>query len=253
MRKIGEIIWMDQVDSTNNMAKCHIDEIPDMTVLSAHCQTDGRGQRGNRWLTASGKNLTFSLILKSAPGERNSIAATDQFVLSEMIAASLVETLGNHGLHAKIKWPNDIYVGDRKICGILIENTLAGKYLTSSVIGVGLNVNQLEFDASIHPEATSIALETGQETVLEELLEELLDTVRLYTRFLDNPNEYHKLDRIYNGFLYRKDEEHSYRMKANGKTFDGTIRSVGPTGLLRMEMNEGETLEFAFNEISYVI
>ena len=252
MRKNIHIIWLDEVESTNNMAKCHIDEYTDMTVLSARHQTNGRGQRGNHWLSDSGKNLTFSIIRKYEKEGGVEIAAADQFVLSQLTATALVELLYEHDIKAKIKWPNDIYVGDRKICGMLIENSIRGQYLSDSIIGIGLNINQLEFDASIHPEATSLARENGKEADVEMILKEFMEIFRRYCRFLDSTSEYYKLDRLYNGFLYRKDEQHPFLLKATGKRFDGTIRSVSPTGHVRIEINEGETLEFAFNEIAYV-
>ena len=169
------VIWLDSVDSTNDEAKRQIDSLMDMSVLAAHEQTSGRGQRGNTWLSSPGMNLTFSIVLKYGEGSFCDIRPADQSMISQMISMTMVELLSRYGIEAWIKLPNDIYVGDKKICGILIEHALKGSSLLHTIVGVGLNVNQRIFDPSL-PNPTSMALEKGDSKFdLESLLVELLD------------------------------------------------------------------------------
>ena len=146
-----------------------------MSVIAAREQTAGRGQRGNTWLSAPGMNLTFSIVLKHGNEGLVDITPDKQFVINDIISKTIVEFLSRHGIDARIKLPNDIYVADRKICGILIEHSVLGSSLVHSIIGIGLNVNQTIFDESL-PNPTSMLLEKGKGLDdLQSLLEELLD------------------------------------------------------------------------------
>ena len=124
-----DIMWFDTLDSTNEQVRRQIDSLDNLSVVSALSQTAGRGQRGNTWSSATGENLTFSILLRFTAGDPDSrfssfpfLRAIDQFVISEIATLSVVELLEKYGIVASVKWPNDIYVEDRKICGILIEN-----------------------------------------------------------------------------------------------------------------------------------
>ena len=152
MSKKHDIIWLESVDSTNDEAKRHISDIDNLSVLSALEQTAGRGQRGNSWKSAPGENLMFSIVLKSP-----ALMAEEHFALNEIAALSVSEFLSTYGIKAQIKWPNDIYVDEKKICGILIENSFRGKSISSSIIGIGLNINQRNFNVNL-PNPTSMVL-----------------------------------------------------------------------------------------------
>ena len=152
MSKKHDIIWLESVDSTNDEAKRHISDIDNLSVLSALEQTAGRGQRGNSWTSAPGENLMFSIVLKSP-----ALMAEEHFALNEIAALSVSEFLSTYGIKAQIKWPNDIYVDEKKICGILIENSFRGKSISSSIIGIGLNINQRNFNVNL-PNPTSMVL-----------------------------------------------------------------------------------------------
>ena len=171
MESKTDIIWLERVDSTNDEARRHISEIDNLSVVSALEQTKGRGQRGNTWLSLAGENLTFSLIVKDFR-----IKSNEQSAISQATALSLTKLLGRYGIEARIKWPNDIYTGDNKICGILIENSLKGMEIDWSIIGIGLNVNQTSFPEHL-PNPTSMRLCTGNSnpyntrTILEEYIE----------------------------------------------------------------------------------
>ena len=169
MTKKHDIIWLESTDSTNEEAGRRISDLDNLSVLSAVRQTEGRGQRGNSWSSNDGENLTFSIVLKYGNGEGfiPEIRAADQFAISEAAALAVVDLLASYDIEAKIKWPNDIYVGNRKICGILIENAIRGSYIANSIIGIGLNVNQQTFDPSL-PNPTSMLL-CSTDSVLQRL------------------------------------------------------------------------------------
>ena len=190
-----DIIWLDRVKSTNDEARRHISEIDNLSVVSALEQTKGRGQRGNRWSSQPGENLTFSLIVKDFR-----IKANEQSAISQATALSLTKLLGRHGIEARIKWPNDIYAGDNKICGILIENSLKGMEIDWSIIGIGLNVNQTSFPEDL-PNPTSMRLCTGNSNPYNtrEILEEFMGIFTGYYREYLNGNG--ALDRLEEQFV----------------------------------------------------
>ncbi len=156
MSKKHDIMWFESLDSTNNEARRHISDIDNLSVVAAMEQTAGRGQGNHTWLSARGENLLFSIVLKFREGE---LHAKDAFRISGATADSLVEFLKGHGIEAWIKPPNDIYVGGKKICGTLIENSLRGSWVSYSIIGIGLNINQRNFNVNL-PNPTSMVLET---------------------------------------------------------------------------------------------
>lgn len=251
MTKRADIIWLGEVDSTNSEARRHISDIDNLSVVSALSQSQGRGQMGNTWSSAPGENLTFSIVMK--PEGLNAIRARDQFVLSEAAALTIVEFLSGHDIQAEIKWPNDIYVGNRKICGMLIENSLRGDTISHSIIGIGLNVNQRNFDINL-PNPTSMAIVSGNGTDIRKALEEITDTFRsICETMLASSEGRTRLHSFYLSRLWRLDEEHSYVETATGKAFTGTIKGVSPTGRLLIETADGSLKEFAFKEISYII
>lgn len=195
MESKTDIIWLERVDSTNDEARRHILEIDNLSVVSALEQTKGRGQRGNRWSSQPGENLTFSLVVKDFR-----IKANEQSAISQATALSLVDLLSRHEIKARIKWPNDIYAGDEKICGILIENSLKGSEIDWSIIGIGLNVNQTAFPEDL-PNPTSMKLCTGNSNPYNtrEILEEFMGIFTGYYREYLNGNG--ALDRLEEQFV----------------------------------------------------
>lgn len=165
----AEILWLESVDSTNSEAKRRIAELETMSVIAAECQTAGRGQNGNKWFSESSRSLTFSLVVKDL-----CLKAWEQAIISESTAQAVVDTLTSYGIDARIKWPNDIYCGEKKICGILIENSLMGEHIKWSIIGIGLNVNNINFPTNL-PNPTSMALCTGCVYQIKEVLDRLIE------------------------------------------------------------------------------
>ena len=188
MTKKHDIIWIDETDSTNNEAARHIHELDNLSVLSARRQVSGRGQGDHVWLSEPDMNLTFTVVLKyNLPddvcdeGLFPLFPAKDQKCISDITTASVLEFLSRHGIDGRIKLPNDILVDGKKICGILIEHSVRGRHLVHTIVGIGLNVKQRNFDVSI-PNATSMALLTDEkkdpahaEPDLRSYLEEFME------------------------------------------------------------------------------
>ena len=251
MKNVSDIIWLDNVDSTNEEARRRFDICDNLSVLSALSQTSGRGQMGNVWLSETGSNLTFSIILKLDDGPMKRIQAYDQFAISEIAALALSDYLNSLDIPAMIKWPNDIYVHDKKICGILIENMIRGEWLSGSVIGIGLNVNQDAFDPSL-PNPTSMCLETSRKYNIRECLEDFMHIfTEYYERYLNIKGGLNRLRTLYLAQMWHKGEP--YRYRADGNEFTGIIRGISDIGRLVIETEKGELKEFAFKEIEYVI
>ena len=255
MKNKHDIIWLDTVDSTNSEAKRRISKIDNLSVVSALEQTTGRGQLGNEWVSSAGENLTFSVILKFID-QNVWLNVHDQSVINELTSLSVVDFLGSHGIEAKIKWPNDIYVGNQKICGILIENSLSGSHINHSIIGIGLNINQRNFNVNL-PNPISMTQLTGDSYDISECLDEFMSIFKKYIhRYLHGNGGYAKLRKLYLGQLWRLNETSRYTCTdSEGITteFSGTIRNLSYIGNLIVETEEGELKEFAFKEIGYII
>ena len=211
----------------------------------ADFQTAGRGQRGHEWHSRKGENLTFSVVL-----EPTFVPIAEQFSVSEVVALSLVDMLSEYGIEAKIKWTNDIYVGDRKLVGILIEHSLATNTLRRTIVGVGINVNQTEFDASL-PNPVSMAQLLDRELNSEEVLQCFLRHLqRNYELLREGGAEV--LHERYNALLYRKNEYHTYALPS-GEKFRAKIVGTAPSGALRLESEEGTAKDYLFKEVEFII
>ena len=213
-------------------------------VVWADFQTAGRGQRGHEWHSRKGENLTFSVVL-----EPTFVPIAEQFSVSEVVALSLVDMLAEYGIEAKIKWTNDIYVGDKKLVGILIEHSLAATTLRRTIVGVGINVNQTEFDASL-PNPVSMAQLLGKELNAEEVLQCFLKHLQEnYEALREMQNLLHER---YNSLLYRLNELHTYALPS-GERFSAKILGTAPNGALRLEDEKGQAKDYLFKEIEFVI
>jgi BirA family transcriptional regulator, biotin operon repressor / biotin---[acetyl-CoA-carboxylase] ligase len=215
-------------------------EVPEGTIIITGNQTKGKGQRGNSWYSEPNKNLTFSLVFKPS-----FLPVGKQFYLNIITSLSVHQTL-THFIEKKvsIKWPNDVYVGDKKICGILIHNNLKGKNISSSVIGIGLNVNQKSFDL---PAATSVISEIETESVLSDVLCNLLENLEKYYLLLKS-EEFQKLRMLYLEKLYWLQETRIFRAE---EEFKGEITGVTEEGLLQIDT--GQVIrEFSFKEVAYL-
>ncbi|MDR2382793.1 MAG: biotin--[acetyl-CoA-carboxylase] ligase [Prevotellaceae bacterium] len=235
-------VYYETLPSSNSEAiRLAFAEAPEGTVVVCHEQTAGRGQRDNRWVSDPGKNLTVSLILRPV-----GIATGELFILSKAFSLAVVRSLNCYGIDASIKWPNDIYVGTKKIAGILFEHSFCGGDLMFSVTGLGLNVNQVSFPPlDIVP--ASIATETGKDCYdLDEILSSVLD------HFL--PLYVSDKETVHSGYmekLYRRKGFFPYRTK-NGETLVAKIHNVADSGELILKDANGILHSFMFKEISYL-
>ena len=161
MEKLTDIRWYDEVESTNDEARRLVGGLDNLSVIAARCQTKGRGQGDHKWHSLPGENLTFSVVMKFGDGVLAPLAARDALLITETVTLALRLYLKEQGVAARIKWPNDIYVGDKKVCGILIENILKGPEVASSIIGIGLNLNQTDFPSDL-PNPVSLSILTGK-------------------------------------------------------------------------------------------
>lgn len=195
------ILWHKCLDSTNSEVRRRISQLDNLSVTAAWSQSAGRGQADHKWHSAPGENLTFTLLLKFTP--ESPLKARDALLLTETITYALREFLASEGIISRIKWPNDIYVGELKICGILIENILEGDDVAASIIGVGLNLNQTVFPPDI-PNPTSLALLTGRSYSPEAALEKLCGYIETSVELLRTPEGRERLDEYFNAHMFRR-------------------------------------------------
>ena len=243
-------IYLAEAKSTNSsMAQCAA-ELPDASVLYTYRQTQGRGQKGNSWESEPEKNLAFSFLLKNP-----AIAPSRQFFISEAVSIAVAETLSRYVPEdISIKWPNDIYYRDQKLCGILIENALSGSHIAHAIIGVGINVNQERF-LSDAPNPVSLKNITGRHFDLDALLHEVNEGIEHLTRFsLATEASLQALHSRYIGLLYRANGlPHRWQLP-DGTIFSGTIVDVQPDGLLLIRHEtSGEIGKYYFKEVKHVI
>lgn len=214
-------------------------------VVWADEQTAGRGQRGHAWSSTPGENLTFSVVLRPT-----FLPAGEQFLLSEAVTLALVRTFGDYGIDTRIKWTNDIYAGNRKIVGMLIEHNCSGPTLARSIVGIGINVNQAAFDPAL-PNPVSMAQLTGRTFNREEVLRTFLERFALrYEQLRQSDRETLQTD--YRTRMYRLGERHTYRLPGRGET-EGIIEGVRPTGELLVRHTDGTLGEYLFGEIEFVL
>ena len=269
-----KVIHIEETDSTNRWVKKKLadqttpgsSKLADQTtpgpsysggescvqVVVAEYQTAGRGCGSNTWESERGKNLTFSVLLH--PTE---IPADCQFRISEAVSVAICETLErwfrplspsdsspNSGEQViTIKWPNDIYVGDRKICGILIENQLRGRLISDSIVGIGLNVNQTVFRSDA-PNPVSLCQLLGHE----------VDRAQLLKAFLQQFDEMRQRETVgadYRDRLYRREGWHTFE-DAQGR-FEARLTGVSEDGHLMLEDKEGQERTYAFKEVQFIV
>ena len=239
------IIKFESIDSTNNYATNHLVEEGwlEGTVVFADVQLKGKGQLQNSWESEKGKNLLISIVLYP-----EFVPVQNQFEISKVIALSVCEVVSLFVENVSIKWPNDIYVGNQKIAGILIENAVIGNELSYSVAGVGLNVNQQLF-LSDAPNPVSLYQLKGIEFDREEILSLLLQSVWKWYEMLKQKNIL-AIDTAYLNLLYQLDVEATY--KDDSGVFSGKIIGVDPIGQLMIEKSSGEIRSYFFKEVAFL-
>lgn len=246
-----KILTYAELASTNTTAAGLGESAGHGTAVRAISQTAGRGQRGNTWESAPGLNATFSLILRPEkwPARR-------QFELSMAVSVAicraLEHTLGS-GDSVMIKWPNDIYVGDRKLCGILIENSLAGQMLGRMIVGIGVNLNQTVF-VSDAPNPVSLKQLTGREFDVEKVVGDVCgQIVQDVDAYVAAPN-LARLSDEYHRRLWRFDgKKYKWLDAATGVVFDARITGVAPDGMFGLSDDNGKARTYAFKEVQAIL
>lgn len=248
-------MYIRQTNSTSTLLReQYTDTLPHLYTIRTDYQSAGRGQAGNGWESEDSKNLLFSTLL------RCEVSPAEQFRLTMWVSVAMVEMLLKY-LPAEgltIKWPNDIYYGDKKLAGILVENTLVGSKIAYSIVGIGLNVNQLEF-LSPAPNPISMQQISGKEYDVENLLEEYLAVLK---RWQNVPLQ--TLQDTYMSYLYRRrgmypyvEREVSLVPTAIAQSAEGAFRAeihgITPQGELVLQTEKGETRTYHFKQIRFVI
>lgn len=240
------VIHLSETDSTSHYLTTlsQEEELQEFTVIRADFQTAGKGQRGNSWESENGKNLLFSIIMYP-----DFLEARKQFLLSQAIALAIKEELDNFANGFSIKWPNDIYWQDKKICGILIENDLLGNTIRQSIAGIGVNINQ-ELFQSPAPNPVSLWQITGKTNGITPILKGIIRRmIENYTLLRAGKAE--EISCRYHDSLFRKEGTHAYR--DNEGVFMARIVCVKPEGTLILKKDTGEEKGYAFKEVQYML
>jgi BirA family transcriptional regulator, biotin operon repressor / biotin---[acetyl-CoA-carboxylase] ligase len=239
------IHFLDEVESTNQYLINFLesDNIEEEMAVACFNQTKGRGQRGNTWISESGKNISYSIAIHP-----NYLSARNQFIIAQAIALAVKSFLDEFIKDISIKWPNDIYWNNKKIAGTLIENNLKGDLIDYSVIGIGININQDIFPDTL-PNPVSIKQITGIEYNLEDLVSKLHHKIKDVLEELSHGTEV-EIQRYYLNALYRRDGFHSYNNWNN--IFKARIRGISAKGNLILEHEDGTLKDYAFKEISFI-
>ncbi|MEG0789504.1 MAG: biotin--[acetyl-CoA-carboxylase] ligase [Alistipes sp.] len=235
--------YLEETTSTNDDARGTKYRHGD--VIWAERQTAGRGQRGHAWSSDDGKNLLFSVVL-----EPSFLPVGEQFLLSEAVALALTDTLTTYYIDAKIKWTNDIYVGDRKLVGILIEHNYSGAKLARTIVGIGINVNQEAFDSSL-PNPVSMNLLTGCQYNRQEVLNRVYEALMMRYEQLEKGGK-EILQTNYREQMYRLGMMCPFRYP-DGSPTQAVIQGVKPSGELILRHADGQTKNYLFKEIEFVI
>jgi len=242
------IIELQTVDSTNSYAfeLLKTKKVQESTVIFAHEQTSGKGQGSNNWESAAGANATFSIILYPhflSPGQ--------QFLLNETIALGVLDFLHQLGINSgiSIKWPNDIYVGNQKIGGILIENTICGTVFELCIAGIGFNINQMNFSSFV-TNPVSLKQITGKDYLVRDVVDRIVGFINKRYSLLQQ-GAFGVLNEEYKKNLFGKGEWRDYFV--NKKLIKGKINGVDESGLLIVEMETSAEQHFQHGEIGFIL
>jgi BirA family transcriptional regulator, biotin operon repressor / biotin---[acetyl-CoA-carboxylase] ligase len=246
---IGKIVYhFESLPSTNVFAQELVSKSkpPEGTAISASFQTAGRGQIGSQWESSAHENIIVSIILYPS-----FLEATQQFELNRAVALAVRDTLQAYlSAPVMIKWPNDIYVNDKKICGILIQNTLQGNFIQNSIVGIGINVNQQHFSDQA-AKATSLLLETNNSIDLVPLQESLCQNIEFYYLQLKS-NKFAALHEKYLSHLYKYNIWSNYKHTEGHYVFKGKIIGVSKAGLLEILQQDNEIVYFDLKQVQFL-
>ena len=199
----AHILWLETADSTNSELRRRIAGLDNLSIIAAREQTAGRGQGTHTWFSTPGRNLTFSILYRF--GDAYALAASDAILITQVTTLAIRDYLLGHDVRARIKWPNDIWVEDRKICGILIENTLESGMVRESIVGIGLNLNETGWPPEL-PNPVSLRELTGREYAPDAELTALEIEIRRRFGLLASPDGRCSLQEEFGRFMFRLPE-----------------------------------------------
>ena len=238
-------IRLDLVDSTNNYTATLINgNVPEGTVVITSEQTAGRGQRGNLWISEPGKNLTLTYLLRP-----KFLRISDQFILNKAIALAAAKAIQKFvpSFEVRIKWPNDIFLQNKKVAGILVETSMQGGHIVSCLAGIGINVNQQQFQAELG-NPISISEVFGTELKLDDVLNALSENLEvLYLQL--KAGKFDVIDTSYNNLLWKKGEMHTFYR--DGIPFNAKVKSVDEQGCLYLLDEENQELIFMHGAVQW--
>ena len=238
---------LDAIPSTNSYLKDLVknEVLESFTVVSAEFQTKGRGQMETVWYSSEGSNLLFSILIKF-----KGVLAADQFFLNCAVSLAILEALKPYDLpELRVKWPNDIMADNKKLGGMLIENSLLSGQIRYTIVGIGLNVNEEKFPPEL-PKAISMYQILGKKTDRDILLQELVEKIKLYAALFES-GQYKRLLREYKENLYKFGRPAMFETAA-GEILMGKIIDVEPGGSLVLELQDETQRCFRFKEIKYL-
>lgn len=238
-------IYLPSIHSTNAWMQEHLQEQTwaEGTLVYTSFQTNGRGQLSNSWESEAGKNILMSLYFAPAW-----LPIKEQFVLSQAVALGVVDFLSQYASGFQIKWPNDIYWHHQKIAGILIEQNLVGASIASSIVGIGLNINQQQF-VSDAPNPVSLYQIIQREIPLDQALQQLQHC--LLQRYRGAQNNPGKIQTDYDAVLYLNNQWAYYQDDSG--VFEARIDRVEPRGYLHLVDREGRDRKYAFKEVQFLL
>lgn len=212
-----QIVWHKCVDSTNSEVRRYLGTLADMSVTAAVCQTAGRGRGCHSWASEEGKNLTFSILLRFT--DKSPLRAAEAKRITHAATLAVRDFLASEGVESRIKWPNDVWVSDRKICGMLIENILKGDFVDCSIVGIGINLNQTEFDPAL-PNPVSLKLLTGRDYQLKTALEQFCALFAARVTMLDTTEGRDSLEEEFNSNVFTLDEKRQAELEESIRQFE---------------------------------
>lgn len=199
---MSDIIWLERTKSTNSALRARKIGLDNLSVIATKSQTAGRGQGDHVWFSGDDTNLSFSVLLRFPKEGEFRLAVSDMLLITEITTLAIRDYLLSRGIEARIKWPNDIWVGDSKICGILIENTLDKELISESIVGIGLNVNQLTWPEGL-PNPVSMKELTSKDYVLEDELVALMENFSVRYRSIASQKGRAALDEEFRRYMFR--------------------------------------------------
>lgn len=242
-------IWLDTVTSTNDYASFLLDLQPpaDGYAVIAKEQTKGRGQFGKRWVSNKNENLLVSYIIYP-----DFLNLGDHFILNVFASLAVRDVLTSFlEEEVLIKWPNDIYVNQKKLAGILIQNAIGQKVIKASVVGIGINVNQSSFDSRAE-NASSLHMITGEIFNLKKVWEKLNEFMTKYYQMMKLQYGIDTLRSLYTRYLFGLNQSKKFEDLKDHNTFTGIIRGIESSGRLKIDIN-GKTKAFDLGEIKFIL